>query len=335
MRAVRARAGGRGGSPQPRAEPPSLRSHSFEQHVEQEQRALQQQRRRLYGEVAEEKERLGQQAARCPWEGVPPAPRVAPRPAPPPARAELSPAHRQRAELEELRQQLEESSAAEGRALRAEFEKGREEQECRHQVRRERPLWGCRVGGCEGRWAKPGLVRRAPQPARPGTCPGGSGPALTVTPAPQMEMKTLKDQLEAERQMWEASCTKKEVGAGSSLLPGTPGVRTATCGFPFRGLPVGTVLAAQGLVVVLLCARYASGLLQPFSGGVPGETGGPGQIPLMAKAAFLTLPSPRWLRSSSSGAFCRKHQPALPGTPGMRPWWTGAQGRTRPCPLAW
>nr|XP_035969093.1 centrosomal protein of 131 kDa isoform X4 [Halichoerus grypus] len=100
----------------------------FEQHVEQEQRALQQQRRRLYGEVAEEKERLGQQAAR------------------------------QRAELEELRQQLEESSAAEGRALRAEFEKGREEQECRH----------------------------------------------------QMEMKTLKDQLEAERQMWEASCTKKE-----------------------------------------------------------------------------------------------------------------------------
>ncbi|XP_064439303.1 centrosomal protein of 131 kDa isoform X3 [Mirounga angustirostris] len=100
----------------------------FEQHVEQEQRALQQQRRRLYGEVAEEKERLGQQAAR------------------------------QRAELEELRQQLEESRAAEGRALRAEFEKGREEQECRH----------------------------------------------------QMEMKTLKDQLEAERQMWEASCTKKE-----------------------------------------------------------------------------------------------------------------------------
>ncbi|XP_027481833.1 centrosomal protein of 131 kDa [Zalophus californianus] len=100
----------------------------FEQHVEQEQRALQQQRRRLYGEVAEEKERLGQQAAR------------------------------QRAELEELRQQLEESSAAEGRALRAEFEKGREEQECRH----------------------------------------------------QMEMKTLKDQLEAERQMWEASCAKKE-----------------------------------------------------------------------------------------------------------------------------
>ncbi|OWK15231.1 hypothetical protein Celaphus_00001534 [Cervus elaphus hippelaphus] len=62
----------------------------FEQHLEQEQRALQQQRRRLYNEVAEEKERLGQQAAR------------------------------QRAELDELRRQLEESSSAGGRALRAE-----------------------------------------------------------------------------------------------------------------------------------------------------------------------------------------------------------------------
>nr|XP_020041245.1 centrosomal protein of 131 kDa isoform X3 [Castor canadensis] len=100
----------------------------FEQHLEQEQRALEQQRRRLYSEVAEEKERLGQQAAR------------------------------QRAELEELRQQLEESSAALTRALRAEFERGREEQEQRH----------------------------------------------------QMELKALKDQLEAERQAWVASCAKKE-----------------------------------------------------------------------------------------------------------------------------
>ncbi|XP_057572715.1 centrosomal protein of 131 kDa isoform X16 [Hippopotamus amphibius kiboko] len=100
----------------------------FEQHLEQEQRALQQQRRRLYNEVAEEKERLGQQAAR------------------------------QRAELDELRQQLEESSSAGGRALRAEFEKGREEQERRH----------------------------------------------------QMELKALKDQLEVERQMWEANSAKKE-----------------------------------------------------------------------------------------------------------------------------
>uniref|UniRef100_F6PN99 Centrosomal protein 131 n=1 Tax=Callithrix jacchus TaxID=9483 RepID=F6PN99_CALJA len=41
---------------------------------------------------------------------------------------------RQRAELEELRQQLEESSSALTRALRAEFEKGREEQERQHQM---------------------------------------------------------------------------------------------------------------------------------------------------------------------------------------------------------
>ncbi|XP_055245465.2 centrosomal protein of 131 kDa isoform X15 [Gorilla gorilla gorilla] len=65
---------------------------------------------------------------------------------------------RQRAELEELRQQLEESSSALTRALRAEFEKGREEQERRH----------------------------------------------------QMELNTLKQQLELERQAWEAGRTRKE-----------------------------------------------------------------------------------------------------------------------------
>ncbi|DAA18289.1 TPA: 5-azacytidine induced 1 isoform 2 [Bos taurus] len=65
---------------------------------------------------------------------------------------------RQRAELDELRRQLEESSSAGGRALRAEFEKGKEEQERRH----------------------------------------------------QMELKALKDQLEVERQMWEANSAKKE-----------------------------------------------------------------------------------------------------------------------------
>ncbi|KAM5305981.1 LOW QUALITY PROTEIN: centrosomal protein of 131 kDa [Glossophaga mutica] len=100
----------------------------FEQQLEQEQRDLQQLRRRLYSEVAEEKERLSQQAAR------------------------------QRADLEELRQQLEESSSARGRALRAEFEKGREELERRHQV----------------------------------------------------ELQALKDQLEVDRQVWQASCARKE-----------------------------------------------------------------------------------------------------------------------------
>ncbi|XP_064126643.1 centrosomal protein of 131 kDa isoform X2 [Loxodonta africana] len=91
-----------------------LAQQRFEQHLEQEQRVLEQQRRRLYGEVAEERERLGQQAAR------------------------------QRAELEALRQQLEESSAAAGQALRAEFDKAAKEQEHRHQeawlLTREREL---------------------------------------------------------------------------------------------------------------------------------------------------------------------------------------------------
>ncbi|KAM8785376.1 centrosomal protein of 131 kDa [Rhynchonycteris naso] len=76
----------------------------FKQQLEREQQDLQQLRQRLYSEVAEEKERLGQQAAR------------------------------QWAELEELRQQLEEKSCARGQALRAELEKEREELEHRHQM---------------------------------------------------------------------------------------------------------------------------------------------------------------------------------------------------------
>uniref|UniRef100_A0A665WTP3 Centrosomal protein 131 n=1 Tax=Echeneis naucrates TaxID=173247 RepID=A0A665WTP3_ECHNA len=72
--------------------------------LQEEELCLQQQRRRLYKEVAEEKERLAQLAAR------------------------------QRAELEELRQQLEENSSLAGRALREELDKTREEQERRHQM---------------------------------------------------------------------------------------------------------------------------------------------------------------------------------------------------------
>nr|XP_056714725.1 centrosomal protein of 131 kDa isoform X6 [Euleptes europaea] len=81
-----------------------LARQRYEKQLEQEEQALQQQRRRLYSEVAEEKERLNQQAAR------------------------------QRAELEELRQQLEENSSVVTRALKEEYEKGREEQERRHQA---------------------------------------------------------------------------------------------------------------------------------------------------------------------------------------------------------
>ncbi|XP_074081034.1 centrosomal protein of 131 kDa isoform X2 [Macrotis lagotis] len=81
-----------------------LARQRYEKHLEEEEQALQQQRRRLYSEVAEEKERLSQQAAR------------------------------QRAELEQLKQQLEENSCVVTKALREEYEKGREEQERRHQL---------------------------------------------------------------------------------------------------------------------------------------------------------------------------------------------------------
>nr|XP_019591264.1 PREDICTED: centrosomal protein of 131 kDa [Rhinolophus sinicus]XP_019591266.1 PREDICTED: centrosomal protein of 131 kDa [Rhinolophus sinicus] len=103
----------------------------FEQQLEQEQRALQQLRLRLHSEVAEEKERLGQQAAR------------------------------QRMELEELKQQLEDSSSASARALRAEFEKGKGEQERRHQMELqalkeqlevERQIWQASCAKKEEAW---------------------------------------------------------------------------------------------------------------------------------------------------------------------------------------
>ncbi|KAM9424452.1 centrosomal protein of 131 kDa [Pholidichthys leucotaenia] len=75
-----------------------------EKQLEEEQLSLQQQRRRLHQEVSEEKERLAQLA------------------------------DRQRGELVELRRQLEENSSIAGRALREELERGREEQERRHQM---------------------------------------------------------------------------------------------------------------------------------------------------------------------------------------------------------
>ncbi|XP_039990410.1 centrosomal protein of 131 kDa isoform X1 [Xiphias gladius] len=81
-----------------------LAKQRYEKQLQEEELSLQQQRRRLYKEVADEKERLVQLAAR------------------------------QRAELEDLRRQLEENSSLAGRALREELDKTREEQERRHQV---------------------------------------------------------------------------------------------------------------------------------------------------------------------------------------------------------
>ncbi|KAG8129205.1 hypothetical protein E2320_015973 [Naja naja] len=105
-----------------------LARQRYEKQLEQEEQSLQQQRRRLYSEVAEEKERLNQQAAR------------------------------QRAELEDLRRQLEENNSIVTKTLKEEYEKGKEEQERRHQV----------------------------------------------------EIQTLKMQLDMEKQAWEASYLKKE-----------------------------------------------------------------------------------------------------------------------------
>ncbi|KAM7381114.1 hypothetical protein PAMA_012107 [Pampus argenteus] len=81
-----------------------LAKQRYEKQLQEEELSLQQQRRRLYQEVADEKERLTQLAAR------------------------------QRAELEDLRRQLEENSSLAGRALREELDRTREEQERRHQV---------------------------------------------------------------------------------------------------------------------------------------------------------------------------------------------------------
>ncbi|XP_035517200.1 centrosomal protein of 131 kDa isoform X1 [Morone saxatilis] len=81
-----------------------LAKQRYEKQLQEEELSLQQQRRRLYKEVADEKERLAQLSSR------------------------------QRAELEDLRRQLEENSSLAGRALREELDKTREEQERRHQL---------------------------------------------------------------------------------------------------------------------------------------------------------------------------------------------------------
>lgn len=76
----------------------------YEKQLQEEELSLQQQRRRLYKEVSDEKERLAQLAAR------------------------------HRSELEDLRRQLEENNSLAGRALREELDKTREGQERRHQL---------------------------------------------------------------------------------------------------------------------------------------------------------------------------------------------------------
>ncbi|XP_033975100.1 centrosomal protein of 131 kDa isoform X1 [Trematomus bernacchii] len=81
-----------------------LAKQRYEKQLQEEELSLQQQRRRLYKEVSDEKERLAQLAAR------------------------------HRSELEDLRRQLEENNSLAGRALREELDKTREGQERRHQL---------------------------------------------------------------------------------------------------------------------------------------------------------------------------------------------------------
>lgn len=77
----------------------------YEKELQNEEQAYQQQRRRLYQEVQEEKDRVAQQASR------------------------------QRRELDNLQRQMEESHRQAISAMKSEFDKAREEQENRHIVR--------------------------------------------------------------------------------------------------------------------------------------------------------------------------------------------------------
>ena len=79
-------------------------SHRYEKQLQQEEEAFQQQRRRLYNEVQDEKDRLASNASR------------------------------QRQELDALRRQLEDSHRLALSAMKEQFEKAREEQERRHAV---------------------------------------------------------------------------------------------------------------------------------------------------------------------------------------------------------
>ncbi|XP_074648896.1 centrosomal protein of 131 kDa-like [Tubulanus polymorphus] len=79
-----------------------LAKQRYEKQMQQEEEAYQAQRRRMYSEIQEEKDRLAQQAIR------------------------------QRAEIDKLQRQLEDTHTHSVSAMKAEYEKAREEQERRH-----------------------------------------------------------------------------------------------------------------------------------------------------------------------------------------------------------
>ena len=111
------------------------------------------------------------------------------------------------------------------------------------------PFWGHRgrlSGAADGSTGEPRLMGEA-TPHRPslGSAAGFGGRPPARPPSlrhcPQVELQALKDQLEVERQMWQASCARKEVGttggpAISSCSPTQhPGGRWLCC----WGLPMG------------------------------------------------------------------------------------------------
>lgn len=119
---------------------------------------------------------------------------------------------RQRAEAEELRRQLEASSSALTRALRDEYAKEKEDQERRHQV--WFPLTSSPLGA-----APPSLGPHRGSPSQHRKVPGLS---CCFSFSSQTELKVLKDQLELEKQAWEANYVKKEVMARAVLQRSHP-----------------------------------------------------------------------------------------------------------------
>lgn len=115
---------------------------------------------------------------------------------------------RQRAEVEELRQQLEASSSAVTRALKEEYTKEKEEQERRHQVKFSPCLWALDLQF----WVL-ALLGFCPQPALGAAAVG----AEQLSCLSQAEMKVLKERMEMEKQAWEANYMKKEVIARAAL----------------------------------------------------------------------------------------------------------------------
>ena len=111
-------------------------------------------------------------------------------------------------QLQELRQQLEANSSALTRALRDKYAKEKEEQERQHQV--WFPLTSSPLGAGTSTPQIPTGAAPEVAPSQHRSIPGLS---CCFPFSSQAELKVLKDQLELEKQAWEANYVKKEVMA--------------------------------------------------------------------------------------------------------------------------